>query len=165
MFEKTKAFCETFPGMGVPGYDLAVYKDGECILRTMGGYADLENRVPVKGSEVYNIYSCSKPITCAAAMQLWEKGLYALDDRLSDYMPEFAEMTVRTEDGVRKAEKPILVRHLFEMTAGFDYNTASPSVKEAQAATGGRCPTRETMRWIAKEPLCFEPGAQWNYSH
>ena len=164
MFEKTKAFCETFPGMGVPGYDLAVYKDGECILRTMGGYADLENRVPVQGSEVYNIYSCSKPITCAAAMQLWEKGLYALDNRLSDYMPEFAEMTVRTEDGVRKAEKPILVRHLFEMTAGFDYNTASPSVKEAQAATGGRCPTRETMRWIAKEPLCFEPGAQWNYS-
>ena len=69
MFEKTRAFCETFPGMGVPGYDLAVYKDGACILRTMGGYADLENRVPVKGDEVYNIYSCSKPITCAASFR------------------------------------------------------------------------------------------------
>ena len=42
------------------------------------------------------------------------------------YMPEFSEMTVRTEGGIRKAENPILIKHLFEMTAGFSYNSYSP---------------------------------------
>ena len=122
MFEKTKKLCDSFLEMGVPGFDLAVYKDGECVLRYMGGYSDLENKIPMKGNERYNIYSCSKPINCVAAMQLWEKGLFSLDDKLSDYMPEFNEMSVRVEGGIKKAERPILIKHLFEMTVGFDYN-------------------------------------------
>lgn len=164
MFERTKKLCDSFLNMGVPGFDLAVYKDGECVLRYMGGYSDLENKIPIKGNERYNIYSCSKPITCVAVMQLWEKGLFSLDDKLSDYMPEFTEMSVRTESGIQKAEKPILIKHLFEMTAGFDYNTGSQSIREAKITTDDRCPTRETMKYLAKEPLCYEPGAQWNYS-
>ena len=36
MFERTKAFCDSFLELGVPGFDLAVYKDGECVLRYMG---------------------------------------------------------------------------------------------------------------------------------
>ena len=164
MFEKTKALCDSFLKMGVPGFDLAIWKDGQCALRYMGGCADLENKIPVKGNERYNIYSCSKPITCAAAMQLWEKGLFSLEDKLCDYMPEFAEMTVRTGDGVKKAEKPILVRHLFEMTAGFTYNLGSPGLKLCREETGGRCPTREAMRYLARDPLAFEPGSFWQYS-
>ena len=108
MFEKTKAFCDSFLDMGVPGFDLAVYKGGECVLRYMNGYSDLENKVKMNGKERYNIYSCSKVITCTAALQLWEKGLFSLEDKLSDYMPEFKEMTVRTDDGIKKAENPIL---------------------------------------------------------
>lgn len=48
--------------------------------------------------------------------------MFSLDDKLSDYMPEFAEMTVLTDEGVKKAENPILIKHLFEMTAGFSYD-------------------------------------------
>lgn len=33
MFETTKAFCDSFLERGLPGFDLAVYRDGECILR------------------------------------------------------------------------------------------------------------------------------------
>ena len=164
MFEKTKAFCDSFLEMGVPGFDLAVYKDGECVLRHMGGFSHRENKVPVKGTELYYLYSCSKPITCAAALQLWERGLFSLEDRLSDYMPEFEQMNVRTEQGIKKAEKPILIRHLFEMTAGFSYELDSPQLRLAKAETGGRCPTRETMKYLAKEPLLFEPGDRWEYS-
>jgi len=164
MFEKVKEFCDSFLDRGVPGFDLAVYQKGKCILRYMNGYSDYENKIKITGKEVYNIYSCSKPITCTAAMQLWEKGLFSLDDKLSDYMPEFAEMTVKTEDGIKKAEKPILIKHLFEMTAGFSYNCKSPELLKAKEETGGKCPTRETMKYLAKEPLLFEPGTRWNYS-
>lgn len=164
MFEKTKDFCDSFLKLGLPGFDLAVYKGGKCILRYMNGYSDLENKVKMDGKERYNIYSCSKVITCTAAMQLWEKGKFSLEDKLSVYMPEFSEMSVKTEEGIKKAKKPILIKHLFEMTAGFSYNLSSPMLKLARLETEGRCPTREVMKYLAKEPLLFEPGDRWNYS-
>ncbi len=165
MFENIKKFCDSFLEMGVvPGFDLCVHKDGKCVLRYMGGYSDLENKIPINGKERYNIYSCSKVITCTAALQLWEKGLFSLEDKLSDYMPEFKEMTVNTDDGIKKAENPILIKHLFEMTAGFSYNCYSPQLKNAITQTEGKCPTREAMKYLAKEPLLFEPGDRWEYS-
>lgn len=164
MFEKTKKFCDLFIEMGIPGFDLVVYKGGECVLRYMNGYSDLENKVKINGAERYNIYSCSKVITCTAALQLWEKGFFSLDDKLSDYMSEFTEMTIRTENGVKKAENPILIKHLFEMTAGFSYNCNSPEIVKCKKETEGRCPTRELMKYLAKEPLLFEPGDRWEYS-
>jgi CubicO group peptidase (beta-lactamase class C family) len=164
MYENLKKFCDSFLEFGVPGFDLVVFKDGECVLRHMNGYSDLENKVKMNGKERYNIYSCSKVITCTAALQLWEKGLFSLEDKLSDYMPEFKEMTVQTDDGIKKAEKPILVKHLFEMTAGFSYKTTTPSLMKCREETNGRCPTREVMKYLAKEPLLFEPGERWQYS-
>lgn len=164
MFEKLKDFCDSFLERGLPGFDLVVYKDGECVLRHTNGYSDLENNIKMNGKERFNLYSCSKPITCTAALQLWEKGLFSLEDKLSDYMPEFEEMTVKTDTGVKKAENPILIKHLFGMTAGFSYNTSSPHLLKCIEETQGRCPTRETMKYLAKEPLLFEPGTRWFYS-
>ena len=164
MLERTKALCNSFLDMGVPGFDLAVYRDGECILRHTNGYNDVENKVKMNGRERYNIYSCSKVITCVAALQLYEKGLFDLEDKLSDYMPEFKEMTVNTEEGIKKAEKPILIKHLFEMTAGFSYDCDSPSLLKAIEETNGKAPTRKVMEYLAMEPLLFEPGERWDYS-
>ncbi len=67
MFKKLDEYLDAFLVMGVPGYDTVIYKDGECIYRRTRGYF---------GKERYNTYSCSKPITAVAALQLWEKGLY-----------------------------------------------------------------------------------------
>jgi len=165
MFEKTKALCDSFLEMGIPGFDLIIYKDGECVLRYMNGYSDRHNKIPMKGNELYDIFSCSKLLTCTAAMQLWEKGLFQLEDKLSDYMPEFAEMTVRTKDGgIKKAENPIRIYNLFEMTAGFNYLLNAPALRKLKASTGGKCPTREFARALASEPLDFEPGEMYQYS-
>jgi len=164
MFEKTKALCQSFLEMGVPGFDLIVRRDGEVIFRHMGGYIDVENKLPVQGNELYNIYSCSKPITVTAAMQLWEKGLFDLEDPLSKYMPEYEHMTVQTENGVVPAKNPILIRHLFTMTAGLTYNLRSPSLLQLREDTDGRCPTREVARYLAREPLANEPGTRYMYS-
>ena len=164
MFEQTKALCQHFLNMGIPGFDLIVYKDGECVLRHMGGYADPENKIPMRGKEKYHVYSCSKLITCAAAMQLWEKGLFSLEDNLSDYLPAFAEMTVKTEDGIRKAKKPIKILHLFQMTSGMNYNMHTPALEEYYSIPGNTCPTLETVNMFAQTPLEFEPGEAWKYS-
>ena len=164
MFEQTKALCQHFLKLGIPCFDLIVYKDGQCVLRHMGGYADPENKIPIRGNEKYHIYSCSKLITCAAAMQLWEKGMFSLDDNLSDYLPAFAQMTVKTEDGIRQAKNPIKIHHLFEMTAGFNYDLWTPVMQEYYADGTNPCPTVELINQLAKNPLDFEPGERWQYS-
>ena len=164
MFETLKKFCDSLVENGLPGLDLAVFKNEECILRYLAGYNDLENKIPMNGKERYNIYSCSKPITCTAALQLYEKGLFSLEDKLSDYLPEFSEMTVKTENGVVSAKNSILIKHLFEMTAGFSYDVNSEAIKKCREETGGRCQTRDAMKYLAKEPLDFEPGDRWQYS-
>ena len=164
MFEQTKALCQHFLDMGIPCFDLIVYKDGSCIFRHMGGYADPENKIPVQGNEHYHIFSCSKLITCVAAMQLWEKGMFSLEDNLSDYLPAFAEMTVKTEDGIRKAKNPIKIHHLFQMTSGMTYDMHTPQLEEYYSIPGNHCPTVETVNMFAKTPLEFEPGEGWKYS-
>ena len=164
MFEQTKALCQQFLNMGIPGFDLIVYQNGQCVLRHMGGYSDRENGIPMLGKEKYHIYSCSKLFTCVAAMQLWEKGMFALDDKLCDYMPVFQEMTVKTEDDIQTAKHPIRIRHLFQMTAGLNYNLQTPVLQEYYASCDNRCPTVELINRLASSPLDFEPGEGWQYS-
>lgn len=164
MFENVKQMCESFLKMGVPYFDVVIYKDGKELLRHMGGYTDVQNKTPVTGKELLNVYSSSKPVTVVAALQLWEKGLFSLEDELWKYLPEYKEMTVQTEKGIVPAKNPIKIWHLFTMTAGFHYDLSGPWLDELREATQGRCPTREVVRHLAKEPLCFEPGTDYKYS-
>lgn len=163
-FNKTKAFLDSLIEMGAPGYDCIAYLNGEQVFRHMNGYSDIESKTPVCGKEMYNIYSCSKPITCAAMLQLYEKGLFELEDELSKFIPEFGDMTVQTEKGIVKAERPIRILNLFTMTAGFSYNLHSPGLEKAREATGGKCPTVQTIKYLAEDPLCYQPGDRYMYS-
>ena len=163
MFEQTKALCDRFLEMGIPGLDLMVCKDGQCLLRYTKGYADPDTKAPMTGKERYHIYSCSKLITCTAAMQLWEKGAFSLEDKLSDYIPAYRHMTVKTEQGVRPAKNPILIHHLFEMTSGMSYDLWNADLRKFCEDSGRRCSTRELVEQFAKTPLEFEPGDRWLY--
>lgn len=164
MFENVKAMCESFLKMGVPYFDVIIYKDGKEILRYMDGYTDVEKKIPPRGDELLNVYSSSKPVTVTAALQLWEKGLFDLNDELSKYLPEYKEITVRTENGILPAKNPMKIWHLFTMTAGFSYDLSGPWLNQLREATDGRCPTREVARALAGVPLEFEPGTDYRYS-
>jgi len=164
MFETLTSFLDSFLAMGIPGIDCIVKQHGKTIYRHFNGYADRERKLPMTGEELYNVYSCSKIITCTALLQLYEKGLFKLDDKLSDYMPEFAQMSIRTDDGIVPAKNPITIRHLFTMTAGFSYNLRTKGLLQCRKDTLGRCPTREAIRYLAQDPLYFEPGTYWSYS-
>lgn len=164
-FKNSIAFLDSFLEMSVPGYDCLAYYNGKEVFRHMNGYSDLETKTPVRGNEMYNIYSCSKVITCAAALQLFEKGMFELDDELWQYIPEFKDMTVKEADGsIVPAKRKIKIRNLFTMTAGFSYDLHSPGLEEARQKTDGRCPTVETIKYLAKDPLVYHPGDRYQYS-
>ena len=164
-FTELNEMLDSFLEAGTPGIDCIVYKDGEEVFRRFDGFSDYEKKTPVNGKERYNIYSCSKPITCTAAMQLYEKGLFKLDDPLYEYLPEFRKMYVKSENGdIAPAKNAITIEHLFTMTAGLTYDLATEKLLLARKETDSRCPTRETMKYLARDPLAFEPGTKYNYS-
>ena len=164
MFEELTNILDGFLDDGIPGYDCIVLHKGNVLYRHMNGYSDKENKIPVNGKERYNLYSASKMITCTAALMLYEKGCFKLEDKLCDYMPEFKEMYFKADGDIKMCSKPITVENLFCMTAGFSYNLNSPMLKKAREETDNRCPTREVMKYLAQEPLLFEPGERWEYS-
>lgn len=155
-YENVNGLLDEYMRLGVPGCDCVIYYQGSCIFRRYLGEA-------VTGKEWYRIYSCSKLITCVAALMLYEQGMIRLEDPLSMYLDEFKNMKVNTEKGIKKAKHPITIKNLFCMTAGFSYNLYSPELERCRKETNGRCSTREVMHYLAKEPLLFEPGERWEY--
>lgn len=168
-FTSLSRFIDRITAWRIPWAEVLVMHRNELVFHYRNGYADLERQTPISDRQIINIYSMTKIITCTAALQLLERGAILLSDPISAYLPEFAEMTVRKTmpDGSvveERAEKPITVRDLFAMTAGFSYDIGAPSIREAVQRTDGKLPTRELARAIAKVPLEFEPGTRWNYS-
>ena len=153
-----------FEALGIPLIDCIVYHRGKCVFRHMSGFSDEAKQKPANGKELYNIYSCSKLITCTAALQLVERGDIQLDAPVYDYLPEFRKLTKRVGDRIEPVKNTMTVRHLFSMTAGLTYATGTENLKRCYADTKGEMPTREVMKYLAQDPLAFEPGEGWLYS-
>lgn len=147
----------------VPGSDIAVTHNGKMVYRYQNGTRDDEKSKPVKGDELYFLYSATKVITCTAALQLIEKGKMNLDDPVSKYISEYGKLWVKTGEGTKKAEKALLLKHLFTMTSGLDYNLTSESILN-QKASNPNSSTLEMVKSFAGEPLGFEPGTHYCYS-
>lgn len=163
-FSKLTAYLDSIPGLGVPGCDLAVYRDHEMIYRHSAGFRDLEKKQAVRQDDTYCLYSCTKVFTTCAAMQLIEKGLLRLDDPVARYLPAYGRLTVRDGDTVRPAQKPLLVRHLMSMQSGLTYDLNTPAIQRVLKETKGLATTRQLVDAKAEDPLAFEPGEDFLYS-
>ena len=172
-FERLTEYLDSLKeGYGVPGLDCQVMKDHQVLYRHSAGYSDFVGKRPVTGNELYDLYSCTKVVTMLAVMQLVEQGKIGLEDELSKYLPEFADMKVADNFSMDAGGPPVwpdenspshparnklCVYHLMSMTGGFSYNlNAAPIqdlLKKNPLAT-----TREVVAAIAKSPLLFEPG-------
>ena len=71
----------------VPSISSCVIEGDEVTWSNSYGFYDLENRKPATENTIYNIGSISKTITGTALMQLWEQGLFDLDEDINNYLP------------------------------------------------------------------------------
>lgn len=168
-YDNLTNFLDKITSWRIPGAVCRINSHGKEVYEYHCGYSDLSSGKLMHGDELFNLYSLTKLITCVSALQLFEKGEFLMNDPLSDYLPEFKSMMVRETrpngtDMLVPAKTPITIRNLFTMTAGLTYDHSSPSLNEMKKATNGRCPTREAIRALAKEPLVFHPGESFRYS-
>jgi CubicO group peptidase (beta-lactamase class C family) len=71
----------------IPGVAACVAKQGRIVWTGSYGYAIIEQDVPVADTTLFMLASISKTFTGAALLQLWEAGLFDLDDDINDYLP------------------------------------------------------------------------------
>ena len=168
-FDRLKDFLDFYlPMLGVPGSDTVIYKDHEEIFRHQSGYDNLKYRTPMRADALHHVYSCSKIATCVAALQLIERGEILISDPIHVYFPEYKNLQVarRGADGkirLEKAKNPILIKHLFSMTSGLDYNIRRAGIDRVKKQTEGRCPTLDIIRALPEDPLVCEPGERYVY--
>lgn len=151
---------------GIPSGSFEINLGRERLYDRVFGFSDYERKRPASPEDRYWFYSCTKIYTCTAAMQLIERGLLDLDAPVSRYLPEYADVRVKSDNGGEpvSAKNTMTVYDLFTMTAGLNYDLGAPPIREMYEKTGGMGSTRDVARAIAKIPLEFEPGTHFNYS-
>lgn len=161
-FSKLDSLMNKMPILGYPSCEIVISRDGKTIYQNSIGYADADKTRPASPNDLYWLFSCTKVITCIAALRLLESGDISLDDPVSKYLPEFKNPVVRQETGKPIPAKNVMtVRHLFTMTAGLSYDIDTPAIKKARTKDAT---TRSIIRAIAEDPIYFEPGTHYKYS-
>jgi CubicO group peptidase (beta-lactamase class C family) len=154
------------------GVSALIYERGEEVYHNAFGMADGAAGVPMERNTIVQIFSMTKPITGVALMTLHDQGRFELDDPLSKYAPEFANMRVWA--GVDASGNPILeqprreitIRDLTRHTAGFatggDNPGVGPLLRAADPSNRENTLTQMAEK-LGKVPLLFHPGEQWAY--
>ena len=78
----------------VVGISALIFEKGKEVYFNAVGFADREANTAMDRSTIVRIYSMTKPITGSSLMKLHEQGAFQLDDPISKYAPEFADMKV-----------------------------------------------------------------------
>jgi CubicO group peptidase (beta-lactamase class C family) len=152
----------------VPGAALAVARNGAIVYSRAFGYADRAACEVATPASLFRIASLSKPVTAVAILQLIEKGMLGLDDKVRDRMP----LKPLLAPGAKVDERwnSITVRHCLQHTGGWDRNKSyDPIVKawEIAKAFGMQPPVKpeHVVRYMMGQPLDFDPGARYAYSN
>jgi CubicO group peptidase (beta-lactamase class C family) len=173
-----RPLLRSFVEKGPAGCACAVTYKGERVFEDYVGYSDLETRTAISPETIYRIYSNTKVITCVAALILFERGLFLLDDPLEEYLPEFKNPQVYRQSNqgemiISPAKSSITIKDLFTMTSGLTYEgelteterqvkNAMETFKENEIF-GNKMDLRKLSKALASIPLAFDPGAQWKY--
>ena len=160
----------------IPGATAFIARKGHVVYHKSFGMRDPETGDPMEKDDIFRIASMSKAITSVAVMMLFEEGHFMLWDKLSDYIPEYKEMTVLVDvrpDGsliTRPAEEKITIRHLLTHTSGIGYpfihDELRPLYEELDIPDGfvvTDTKLGESMTALAKVPLLHEPGEKFTY--
>jgi CubicO group peptidase (beta-lactamase class C family) len=156
----------------IPGAVVLLARHGSVALHAALGQRDPAALAPMRASDIFRIYSMTKPVVSVAVMMLVEQGRLMINEPVSRYLPEFAgqQIAIETGEGIelQPVETPATVQDLLRHTAGLTYEfmgTAHVQRLYAKAQMGSRARSNaEFSEALAPIPLLHAPGSQWAYS-
>lgn len=113
---------------GLPGLSLALLGDGAVAYARGFGQRDIARGLPATPETQYSTGSITKSVTALAVMQLAERGLLDLEDRVARHL----------DLDLNPGGEPLQLRHLLTHTAGIQTSAYSESVMEHAHGLGGR---------------------------
>ncbi len=134
----------------------------------------MDSHLPVTRDTIFRIASLTKPVTTVAALTLLDEGRFGLDEAITRYAPELANLRVLVDpegplDGTRPPARPITFGDLLTHRAGLTYgefHTGPIGTAYAEALGGQIDNALSPDEWIgrlATLPLIDEPGAGFHY--
>ena len=160
----------------VPGAVALVWQAGQILDVHAAGVADVASGGPMLRSAILPIASMSKPVTVAAALRLMDQGKLRLEDPITRWAPEFAEMRVLKRpdgplDDTCPAPRAITVEDLMTHRSGLTYGftSGSPLAAELLRTFGFGLDSPMSpdawMKALAALPLACAPGERFEYGH
>jgi CubicO group peptidase (beta-lactamase class C family) len=156
----------------IAGANLMVIQGGKEIFYYEDGYADKEEKQPIKRDSIFRLYSMSKPITAAAVMILLERGEIDLFDPVCKFLSGFNNQMVSENDKLVPVNREMNIKDLLSMTSGLVYggnNVAGRDTdalfKEIDKKLLGDSPlsTIEVINKLGQCTLAFQPGSSFEY--
>jgi CubicO group peptidase (beta-lactamase class C family) len=140
------------------GVTTLVARHGKIVHFDTYGKANAATGDALAPDSIFRIASMTKPITGVAMMQLYEKGLWQLEDPVSKYIPEFDGLRVKKAGGGTEPQNsPMIMAQLMSHSAGFGvsavYNEANLGATDLQGMVDK----------LKKLPLETQPGSAWDY--
>jgi CubicO group peptidase (beta-lactamase class C family) len=158
------------------GFVTLIWRRGAVSQLNVIGKRDVAQNLPMERDTLFRIASMTKPITSVAALMLWEEGKFHLDDPITKWAPEFANMRVLGKadgplDKTYPAPRAITMEDLFTHRSGLAYGFSSmgPIAEEYQRVLGDVLNNEMTadnwMKALSTLPLVYAPGERFHYSH
>lgn len=161
----------------IPGAVALISKGGKLAYFKSFGFSDIQARKEMKIDNIFRLASMTKAITSVGIMILYERGLFQLNDPVSNYIPEFSEMEVVSavdSDGLVSstvsANTPIRIVDLLTHSSGISYPFAISDVQRSyvnagviDGLTGRSIVLSDQVKLLASQPLLFEPGSDYEY--
>lgn len=155
----------------VAGAVTLVWHRGKVLQVNEIGRRDIEADLPMQRDTIFRVASMTKPVTVAAAMALSEQGKLDLDDPVSRWLPELADVRVLTTPAgpladTVAAQRPITVEDLMTHRSGLAYMfSVSGPISRAYADISLRQDQDHWLAEVAALPLLHQPGERVTYSH
>lgn len=148
-----------------PGMSICFLRDGEVYWKEHFGFQNLAQFIPVDDQTTYTVASISKTIMITAVMQLYEQGLFELDDDINAYLP----WPVRNPNF---PDIPITIHQLATHTSSIKDNTIF--LDNTLAVGDNPLPMGDFLQgyfsaggtyYSLENFNTYEPGAAYNYSN
>lgn len=152
-----QAKIDEYIGKGLPGITLLI-SDDDGVWFNAGGFADLENRVPLNPCHISKLGSVTKMMLGTLVWQLIQEGVLGIDDPISQYIPGVAEQITNGSE----ITLAMLLNHssgIYDVAGDLDFNLAvindfSRSWTE-----------EEILPFLENKPATHAPGTAVKYSN
>jgi CubicO group peptidase (beta-lactamase class C family) len=172
-----RAINEAIAKQEIPGAVTLIVKDGKTVYHKAFGYADIQSKTAMETDTIFRIASMTKAVTSVGVMILYEQGHFLLNDPVSKFIPEFADMQVISEvgdDGSVVATVPakaqIRIIDLLSHTSGITYPFFPGKLQKTYVESGvidgltaSERKLENQIKLLAQQPLLFEPGTEFAY--